>query len=30
MRYLKTFEEVYFNGTEDGEWFIWAKNPVYK
>ena len=23
-------EEVYFNGTEDGQWFIWAKNPVYK
>jgi hypothetical protein len=23
-------EEVYFNATEDGEWYIWAKNPIYK
>mgnify|MGYP001040476530 CR=1 FL=1 len=22
--------EVYFNATEDGQWFIYVKNPVYK
>ena len=23
-------EEVYFNATEEGQWYIWTKNPKFK